>query len=455
EVTAELLAATAQDARHGQALAQLSPRAYALLPLVARNRCLGLLSLVRVSPGRPYAEEELRRARELATSAALVADNALLLAEARASRLEADRAAERTAQLQAVTAALSGAPTLEEIAELVVRRGITTLGGHAGSIALVSPDRQTVRVVAGVGYDRATLDTWKDIPLETPFPMTDVVRENAPLFLESAEARMARYPHLAELIRRNGAGAMAAAPLESRGEIIGALGLNFPSTHAFGPSDREFVLTLARICAQAIERAQLYEKAVRARERLEMLADVGAFLSSTIDLETLVHGLPARLPRLLADVAWLELDGDGRRFRSGRYTADAARLPLDPGGGYRGAFPPEPLLIPDVRARLQGLPADDAQLAKALGVRSMCVVPLLAPASGSVRGVLSLGLLEGRAHTRADLDLAIDVARRAAAALENARLYREAREADRRKDEFLAMLGHELRNPLAPLLTAI
>ena len=35
------------------------------------------------------------------------------------------------------------------------------------------------------------------------------------------------------------------------------------------------------------------------------------------------------------------------------------------------------------------------------------------------------------------------------------RLAEESRQADRRKDEFLAMLGHELRNPLAPILTAL
>jgi CheY-like chemotaxis protein/two-component sensor histidine kinase len=46
-------------------------------------------------------------------------------------------------------------------------------------------------------------------------------------------------------------------------------------------------------------------------------------------------------------------------------------------------------------------------------------------------------------------------ARHAAQFIENARLYRERREADRRKDEFLAMLAHELRNPIAPILNAL
>ena len=52
-------------------------------------------------------------------------------------------------------------------------------------------------------------------------------------------------------------------------------------------------------------------------------------------------------------------------------------------------------------------------------------------------------------------ELAEDVAHRAALVVENARLYRELQEASLRKDEFLAMLGHELRNPLAPIRSSM
>ncbi len=48
-----------------------------------------------------------------------------------------------------------------------------------------------------------------------------------------------------------------------------------------------------------------------------------------------------------------------------------------------------------------------------------------------------------------------DLGRRAAIAIENASLYRTLQEADRRKDEFLATLAHELRNPLAPIRTGL
>jgi signal transduction histidine kinase/CheY-like chemotaxis protein len=71
-------------------------------------------------------------------------------------------------------------------------------------------------------------------------------------------------------------------------------------------------------------------------------------------------------------------------------------------------------------------------------------------------GVLSLGLRPaGRTFDPERLALASDLAGRAAIALDNAFLYKAMRDQDRRKTEFLAMLAHELRNPLAPITNAV
>src|SRR5207237_9408680 len=93
-----------------------------------------------------------------------------------------------------------------------------------------------------------------------------------------------------------------------------------------------------------------------------------------------------------------------------------------------------------------------------LSPRSSMVVPLLA--RGRMLGGLSFVGTEARPrYGAADLAVAEDLARRAALALDNARLYRQAQDArlqaegaNRAKDEFLSVVSHELRTPLTPIL---
>jgi PAS domain S-box-containing protein len=89
-----------------------------------------------------------------------------------------------------------------------------------------------------------------------------------------------------------------------------------------------------------------------------------------------------------------------------------------------------------------------------LGLRSYIGVPLTV--RGKTLGAITFIAAEsGRRYDAADLDAAEDLARRAAVAVENAQLYEALKDADRRKDEFLATLAHELRNPLAPIRNSL
>jgi len=102
-----------------------------------------------------------------------------------------------------------------------------------------------------------------------------------------------------------------------------------------------------------------------------------------------------------------------------------------------------------------------AEFARLIGLRAAFVTPLVA--RGRMLGAMAaLQAESGRGFDAGDTALLIDIAQRAALALDNARLYsqaeaarRQAEQASRAKDEFLAMLGHELRNPLAPIVTTL
>ena len=106
---------------------------------------------------------------------------------------------------------------------------------------------------------------------------------------------------------------------------------------------------------------------------------------------------------------------------------------------------------------LEGDPADPASriaLPRGLAVHALMLVPLLV--RGRRLGVLALGLDDPARRFDADTVAMLgDLAARGAAALDNALLFRKIQDEDHRKNEFLAMLAHELRNPLAPISNAV
>ena len=89
-----------------------------------------------------------------------------------------------------------------------------------------------------------------------------------------------------------------------------------------------------------------------------------------------------------------------------------------------------------------------------LPVRSYLAVPVVSR-SGEVLGGLFFGHPEPAIFTDRSERLVAGIASQAAIAIDNARLFQAVRDADRRKDEFLATLAHELRNPLAPIRNAV
>lgn len=97
---------------------------------------------------------------------------------------------------------------------------------------------------------------------------------------------------------------------------------------------------------------------------------------------------------------------------------------------------------------------ENSELIRTLNPQSIMFVPL--KARKRTIGVMKFVYSDSaRRYDQSDLSIAEDLAHRMAIAIENAQLNEAIRDGDQRKDEFLAMLAHELRNPLAPIMNAL
>ncbi len=174
-------------------------------------------------------------------------------------------------------------------------------------------------------------------------------------------------------------------------------------------------------------------------QRADFLAEASRTLSRSLNLDDTIAAVLELCVPMLAERAILGIpDKDGGVRRLEMHPAPRA----DDGE----VFTPELRAAADqvIRTRQFNLWRSDQRVA--------AICPLTA--GDEIRGALAL-LGPATQFDSARIALMREFASRASIAMENARLYSAVQEADRRKNEFLAMLAHELRNPLAPIRNAV
>lgn len=183
-----------------------------------------------------------------------------------------------------------------------------------------------------------------------------------------------------------------------------------------------------------------------------LVAETSALLSSALDTTAVCDGM-ARLAVLhLADTCEIALAGPGRDLER---IAVARRAPFErspsPAPSHASVAIQEAMARAMDRRRSERL-VERPEGSLTAAPHHALVVPLIA--RDQAIGAMVL-VSEAQAYEGGALALAEDLGHRTAIAVDNARLYREAREANAAKDRFLALLGHELRNPLSAAVNAL
>lgn len=236
-------------------------------------------------------------------------------------------------------------------------------------------------------------------------------------------------------------------------------------------SGTEFPAEASILKLDAPDGRRLYTAVVRDvtdRKRMDQqqrfLAEVSATLAQSLEYTDTLESV-ARLPvPALAEACILDvLDETGRLRRVTHAQEELVAL-----RNLRERFPPAPdspaaqidalqsgrtQVVAGVTEEWMNAHCDDpadAELMRRLGVRSLMFVPLVAQAQ-PIGVITLLGLDPSRRYDASDVVVAENFAGRAALAIVNARLYRDAQRATRARDEVLGVVSHDLRNPLSAI----
>ena len=184
------------------------------------------------------------------------------------ARRATEEAARRTALLQALTAALAGTHTMEDVASVVVAQAVTAMGARSGMLAAPVAGTDQAVIVRQAGFTADVAPQYARFPVAGSNPAAICLRTGEAIWITGLgdDTLMARLPAMEPVWRSFEVAALATVPLVVGAEVIGAISFTWREPRPLPRDDREFFLALGGQAAQALDRARANaaERAARA-----------------------------------------------------------------------------------------------------------------------------------------------------------------------------------------------
>ena len=318
---------------------------------------------------------------------------------------------------------------------------------------------------------REMQERWPPDPA-SPFGYPKVLRTGEPDFFPHTTAEQlratARDPEHLVYLETLGYRSFICVPLSARGRVLGTMTFVIAGDdRRYELRDFELALDLARRAGQAVDNALLFQELERGRRSAALLAEASRVLASMPDVKRALQDVAQLVGADLGELVNFMLFDENGGYETVGWVDPAVAAVVDRLKELFQRLPPNtsigvPRVLqtgktdvfhdPDYEPMWAqaGLSEEQRANMRTFAARAGITVPLIT--RGGLFGVLAIRTSRpGRFYTPDEVELAEDIAQRAALAIENARLHRQAGEAVQARDEFLSVASHELRTPLTAL----
>jgi len=390
-------------------------------------------------------------------------ERAQLLAREQEARHEAEEISDRLERLLQVTDIALMHLSLEDMSRVLMSRLTGVMQCERSALLLLNDEKNALVLRAAQNMDQELQRI--QIPVGEGFAGR-IAESGEPLVIDHNRGEDG-LPHPES--GQTNVLSMAGVPLKRGGEVIGVLHVGTSESRIFDDDDVRLLQLAADRIAIAIENSRLFAAERASRARMTFVAEASEILTSSLDYEgTLRQVARLAVPRI-AD--WCAVD----LFDEAEKTLKRVAVEhIDPGKAelihrMQTMYPADldsaqgigkvvrekvPVVLPVISEQLLQRVAQDEQhltILRTLGLFSAVLVPMLI--GERLTGVITFVTADSRRRmTDDDVITATELARRAAAAIQNAELYRAAQEASRAKDDVMTMISHELRTPMTAIL---